>query len=119
LVRGARVTGRKLSPLSLKAQAPAEKNITSEDKTMRKLIAIMAALGFLGATSLTPVVAAASVDKPATSDEVSAQKKAKKAKKAMKKKAKKAKKAKKPAKKRAKKPMKKKADAVILYRIAA
>ncbi|HEY0569584.1 MAG TPA: hypothetical protein VGD13_15865 [Xanthobacteraceae bacterium] len=45
---------------------------------MRKLTAIIAALGFLGATSLTPVLAASPTDNGSV--EFSAQKKAKKAK---------------------------------------
>jgi hypothetical protein len=45
---------------------------------MRKLTAIIAALGFLGATSLTPVLAASPID--TGSPELSAQKKLKKAK---------------------------------------
>jgi hypothetical protein len=98
---------------------------------MRKLTAIIAALGLLGSTSLIPVAAAPAGDTVVKSDDFSA---AKKKKKKMKK-AKKAKKSKKKmseivanddfsamahekkAKKKAKK--KKKADAVILYRIAA
>jgi hypothetical protein len=110
---------------------------------MRKLTAIIAALGLLASTSLTPVYAGAtSTDTGVKSDDLSAaKKKAKKAKKkkselavtdlsAAKKKAKKAKKAKKKkselavtdlsaaAKKKAKK-AKKKASNEILYRIAA
>lgn len=99
---------------------------------MRKLVAIAAALGFLGTTSLTPVQAAPAGDLGFKSEDFSAQKKkakkaAKKSKKkakkkdvssvqtsedlsAQKKKAKKAKKAKKPAKKQSN---------LIVYRIAA
>ena len=52
---------------------------------MRKLTAIIAALGFLATTSLTPVFAAQAIDTPAKSDDLSAaKKKAKKAKKAKK-----------------------------------
>ena len=109
----------------------------NEDTHMRKPIAILAALGFLGATSL-PAVSAPATTGVVKSDDLSAAKK--KAKKAKKKKAeltvtdlsaakKKAKKAKKKAelsvvtdlsaaKKKAKK-AKKKAENVILYRIAA
>jgi hypothetical protein len=47
---------------------------------MRKLTAIIAALGFLGTTSLTPVLAAAPIDNGSV--ELSAQKKIKKAKRA-------------------------------------
>jgi hypothetical protein len=61
---------------------------------MRKIIATIAALGFLGTTSLTPVLAAASIDGTAPSDDLSAAKKKakkkvhkKKAKKVMEKKA--------------------------------
>src|SRR6267154_4720415 len=42
---------------------------------MRKIIATIAALGFLGTTSLTPVLAAASIDGMAPSDDLSAAKK--------------------------------------------
>ena len=104
---------------------------------MRKLIAILAAIGFIGTTTLSPVLAAQATPGVAKSDDLSAaKKKAKKkskkaeltvtdlsaAKKKAKKKAKKAEltnvtdfsAAKKKAKKKAKK-----AENVILYRIAA
>ena len=49
---------------------------------MRRITAIIAALGFLGTTMLTPVFAAQAIDTPAKSDDLSAaKKKAKKAKK--------------------------------------
>ncbi|MPZ58784.1 MAG: hypothetical protein GEU91_20285 [Rhizobiales bacterium] len=104
---------------------------------MRKLIAIAAALGFLGATSLTPVFAAPAGN-GMTATDFSAQAKKKKAKKSSKKKpAKKMEKKssltvtdisaqeKKAAKKKAKKSSKKKPakmekkSGVILYQIAA
>ena len=68
---------------------------------MRKIIATIAALGFLGTTSLTPVIAAASVDGTAPSNDLSAAKKKKK----------------KAAPKEEKKEEKK--SSIILYRIAA
>ena len=87
---------------------------------MRKLTAIIAALGFLATTSLTPVYAAQAFDTPAKSDDLSA------AKKKAKKKGKKAKKTAEltiaddlSAAKKKKKKAKKKAASVILYRIAA
>ena len=64
---------------------------------MRKLIAVIAAIGFIGSTTLSPVIAAQATPGVAKSDEFSA---------AAKKKGKKAKKS-------------KKAENVILYRIAA
>ena len=90
---------------------------------MRKLIAIIAAIGFIGSTTLSPVLAAQATPGVAKSDEFSAA-----AKKKGKKSAKKAKKAEliatdisAAAKKKGKKSAKKmkKADNVILYRIAA
>jgi hypothetical protein len=80
---------------------------------MRKLLAIAAALGFLGATALTPVAASSVVlvDGLAKTDNLSAQKK-----KASKKKA--VKKGKKATKKKAPKKGKK-TSSVIEYRIAA
>ena len=110
---------------------------------MRKFVSIIAALGFLGTTSLTPVFAAPMIDGVAKSDDLSAAKKKKKAKKAKKKMSelaisdvsaakKKKKKAKKKKmseltisdlssakKKKAKKKAKKKMSNVIEYRIAA
>jgi hypothetical protein len=65
---------------------------------MRKLIAIIAAIGFIGSTTLSPVLAAQATPGVAKSDEFSAA-------------------AKKKGKKSAKKS--KKADNVILYRVAA
>jgi hypothetical protein len=93
---------------------------TIEDHNMRKLIAIAAALGFLSATSLTPVFAAAPAGDGSSASDISAAKKKsskKKGKKSAKKSSKKMKKssltatdlsaAKKKAKKSSKKKMKK------------
>ena len=85
---------------------------------MRKLIALIAAAGFIGSTTLSPVIAAPATPGVTKSDELSAAAKSKK--KSKKKKAEivatdvsAAAKSKKKAKKQ------KKADNVILYRIAA
>src|SRR5215211_5018972 len=67
-------------------------NHSKESNSMRKFVAIAAALGFLSATSLTPVLAASQTDSGYANTDISAaQKKAKKP-------AKKGKKKKKPAK---------------------
>jgi hypothetical protein len=77
---------------------------------MRKIISAIVALGFLGTTSLTPVLAAASIDGTAPSDDLSAAKKKAKKKVVKKKKAKKkVHKKKVHKKKKAKKVVKKKA----------
>lgn len=102
---------------------------------MRKFITIVAALGFLGTTSLTPVLAATALDSTKTDTSSAGKKDKKAAKKSNKKTAKKGKKAGKKFAKKGKKPgkkvtkkgnkkpgmkkAKKTADATILYRIAA
>jgi hypothetical protein len=117
------------------AVTPSSRDNKGED-IMRKFIAIVAALGFLGTTSLTPVLAASALDSTKTDTSSAGKKDKKAAKKSTKKTAKKGKKAgktiakkgkksgKKVAKKSNKKPgakkaNKKTADATILYRIAA
>src|SRR4051812_32144917 len=85
--------GRKVAKRARKALRPSSgspnscRHKTEEDTIMlRKFTAIVAALGFLASTSLTPVLAAPSLDTPLKSDDLSAAKKKKPAKKAKKKK---------------------------------
>ena len=56
---------------------------------MKKITAVIAALGFLATTSLTPVMAAASIDAPVKNEDLSSAKKKMKGKKKMMKKKKK------------------------------